>query len=282
MTQFAYLHGLSSSPLATKATVLREAYEADGLTLHCPDLNRPSFDKLTFDAALASLDEMAAEYPNERWRLIGSSMGGYLAARWAQLNPRRVERLLLLCPGFDLASRWPTLLGADAMNRWEREGVFPIPDATGAPVMVHWEFVAAARSHPPFPEFQCRARIIHGRKDVVVLFESSEFYAKTRSHVDLVEVDDDHRMIASLPIIEHAASRWLRHSEYHWDFFGPERVPTAKHFLAHLKEFLELHDRGHLPILFAEADNHCAVVTCEAPHSDESMLVQALRPQRKT
>ena len=97
MTQFAYLHGLSSSPLATKATALRAAFEAEGLGLHCPDLNQPSFDKLTFDAALAALDELAASHPQERWRIVGSSMGGYLAARWAQLNPRRVERLLLLC-----------------------------------------------------------------------------------------------------------------------------------------------------------------------------------------
>ena len=58
-------------------------------------------------------------------------------------------------------------------------------------------------------------------------FENSVAYARERPHVDLVAVDDDHRLVASLPTIEEAALRWLRHSEYHWDFFGPERVPTA-------------------------------------------------------
>ncbi len=282
MTQFAYLHGLSSSPLATKATALRAAFEAEGLGLHCPDLNQPSFDKLTFDAALAALDELAASHPQERWRIVGSSMGGYLAARWAQLNPRRVERLLLLCPGFDLASRWPVLLGAGALDTWEREGAFPLPDGSGTPVMVHWEFVTRARAHPPFPEFQCRGRIIHGRRDEVVLFESSERYAATRAHVDLVEVDDDHRMIASLPTIEQAALRWLPRSDYHWDFFGPERLPTATHFLAHLQEFLARHGKQHLATFVSDANDHTTVVTCEAPPSDEPMLVQSLRPQRKT
>ena len=28
-------------------------------------------------------------------------MGGYLAARWAQLHPERVERLFLMCPAFN-------------------------------------------------------------------------------------------------------------------------------------------------------------------------------------
>jgi uncharacterized protein len=282
MTQFAYLHGLSSSPLGTKAAALREAFRAEGLKLHCPDLNRPSFDRLTFDAALTALDELSAQFPTERWRLVGSSMGGYLAARWAQLNPGRVERLLLLCPGFDLASRWPILLGAAALDTWEREGAFPIPDGTGTPVKVHWGFVTSARSHPPFPDFQCRARIIHGRQDEVVLFSSSKTYAEARPHVDLIEVDDDHRMIASLPSIKKAALEWLPRSDYHWDFFGPERRPTATHFLAHLQEFLARHDRGHLATSVSDPNGHTTVVSCEAPLGDEPMLVQALRPQRKT
>ena len=207
MTQFAYLHGLSSSPLATKATALRAAFDAHQWTLHCPDLNQPSFATLTFDAALAALDALAEQHPGERWRLIGSSMGGYLAARWAQLHPRRVERLLLLCPGFDLAARWPTLLGADALARWERDGAFPIPDGTGAPVDVHWDFVTNARAHPAYPEVRCRTRIIHGRQDEVVPFQNSVDYADARPHVDLVTVDDDHRLVASLPTIQDAALR---------------------------------------------------------------------------
>ena len=91
-TRYAYLHGLSSSPLATKATHLRARFEAEGEALVCPDLNVPDFAHLTFDGALSALDAMAAASPDARWRLIGSSMGGYLAARWAELHPRRVER----------------------------------------------------------------------------------------------------------------------------------------------------------------------------------------------
>ena len=30
-------------------------------------------------------------------------------ATWAELHPERVERMFLLCPGFDLPSRWPLL-----------------------------------------------------------------------------------------------------------------------------------------------------------------------------
>jgi pimeloyl-ACP methyl ester carboxylesterase len=31
--------------------------------------------------------------------LIGSSMGGYIAARYAELHPEQVAKLVLLCPG---------------------------------------------------------------------------------------------------------------------------------------------------------------------------------------
>ena len=282
MIRYAYLHGLSSSPLATKASRLSTAFESVHETLERPDLNVPSFATLTFDAALAALDDLAAKSPNARWRLIGSSMGGYLAARWAEMRPGRVERMLLLCPGFDFARRWPSLLGPDALARWEREGHWPIPDGTGTPVPVHWGFVTSARAHPAFPEFRCRARIIHGTRDDIVPIDTSRELAARRSNVDLVEVEDDHRLHASPEIINTHALGWLRNSDYHWDFFGPDRAATAAHFLEHLNDFLTRHERGHLPTEITTPQPDIATVTCAAPLGDEALLRNALRPHRKT
>ena len=51
-------------------------------------------------------------------RLIGSSMGGYLAARYAELFPEEVDRMILLCPGFNLHERWPHLFGNEELEKW--------------------------------------------------------------------------------------------------------------------------------------------------------------------
>lgn len=152
---------------------------------------------------------MAGGPPTARWSLVGSSFGGYVAARWAELHPERIGRLLLLCPGFDLVDRWPEMLGKQAMARWEREGELEFPDGAGRPTPVHWRFIEDFRRHPPAPGVPCPTRIVHGTRDEVVPIESSRRYAATRPHVDLVAVDDDHGLLGSLEAIGREAHGFL-------------------------------------------------------------------------
>jgi len=143
-------------------------------------------------------DEVSGD---RRWRLIGSSMGGYIAARWAELHPARVDRLLLLCPGFDISARWPEILGEGAVERWEETGSHAIADATGALRPLAWNFHEDARTHPMRPEVQCPTRIIHGTRDDVVPIRLSRSYARDRAGVDIVELDDDHSLAGSLDLV---------------------------------------------------------------------------------
>ncbi len=204
---YAYLHGFASSALSRKGVALREMLRRRGVELRLPDLNVPTFATMTYTSMLEELDRMDAAYGAGRpWRLIGSSLGGYLAARWAELRPRRVDRLLLLCPGFDLAGRWKDVLGASDLERWRASGTHPVPDAAGRLQALHWEFVEDARRHPAYPEPRCPVRIVHGTRDGTIDVAYSKRYAATREGVDLVEVDDDHRLTASIErILEEAA-----------------------------------------------------------------------------
>jgi len=198
--RYAYLHGFASSSASRKGLHLREALRGRGLELELPDLNVPSFEAMTFSAILGSLDALDSARSGDPflWRLVGSSMGGYLAARWAELRPRRVERLVLLCPGLDMVARWPRLLGEEMFRRWQAQGRLEMPDASGLPRPVHWGFVEDARTHPPFPEPSCPVLILHGRRDEVVPLELSREYAAARPQVRLVELDDDHALAGSL------------------------------------------------------------------------------------
>lgn len=200
--RYAYLHGLGSSPQSRKGVALARAFAGRGLTLERPDLNRPSFALLDHGAMLAALDamdEMDARQPHgPPWRLVGSSLGGWLAARWAELRPDRVDRLVLLCPGFDLAERWPEVVGAEQMARWQRDGVLALADASGNLVDVHWGFMESARRQPGRPEVPCPTLILHGVHDEIVPIEHSRRYAAQRPHVRLIELDDDHALAATI------------------------------------------------------------------------------------
>ena len=193
--RYAYLHGFASSSGSRKGRWLADRFAAVGLTLELPDLNAPSFRRLTYTAAL---EKLATLGPGP-WRFIGSSLGGYLAARFCELYPQRVDRLLLLCPGFSMVQRWPQLMGEEAFGLWERNGAFFFPDALGEPTPVHWGLIEDVRTHPETPEVGCPTRILHGTRDEVVPIHFSRQYVAARPGLtSLVEVEDGHDLMNSL------------------------------------------------------------------------------------
>jgi len=210
-----YLHGWASGPTSAKGAILAKHLAASGVRLRVPDLNRPSFERLTYSAALRAIDEEVAGTSSaaERWDLIGSSMGGYLAARWAELHPARVRRLVLLCPGFDLLNRLPVVFGdAQLYERWERDGVFrPGYGPDGARTRLLWDFVLDARRHPPRPRLAHPTLIVHGRADEVIPVESSRMAARSArlGVVRVVELDDAHDLLRSSARVASLAHAWL-------------------------------------------------------------------------
>ncbi len=211
MYRYAYLHGFASGPASYKGQVLSRAFDRHGVRLELPDLNVPSFQHLTMTDMLDAMDRMDAGTGGEQeWRLVGSSMGAYLAALWAQYNGLRVDRLVLLCPGFGLQDHWDRLVGPRGLVNWRREGAIELPDASGQPVRVHWDLVEDLEMYPRVPEVACPTLILHGTKDDVVPIEVSRAYARERPNVRLVEVDDDHRLHDSIFRLESEIAKFFR------------------------------------------------------------------------
>ena len=203
--RYAYLHGFASSENSYKGVALQSFLHKYGAHLYLPNLNRPSFEHLSYDGALSEMDrlhETTGGDDGPPWCLIGSSMGGYLATRWAELYPHRVDRNFLLCPGFKLVDRWPVLMGKENFCRWELEGKYEFEGPDGTPVEVRWSFVENARTHPGEPQTTVRTRIVHGSADEICPLENSIHYAARDSRVELVTVDDDHGLVKSLPLIQ--------------------------------------------------------------------------------
>jgi hypothetical protein len=209
--RLAYLHGFGSSARSFKGVALRDALSERGVDLALPDLNRPSFSGLQIGSALRYLLDYTAGH--DRWGLIGSSLGGYLAALAATHVPERLQRLILLCPGFGLVDRWPDLLGEAALHRWRHDGRLPFANGQGEMEWVHWAFLEEARRHTPWPVPQCPTLIIHGTKDETVPIKGSRDIANAHQHIALVEVDDDHGLSDSLTLIEGAVEAFLLRKE---------------------------------------------------------------------
>ena len=73
-----YLHGFASSPESSKARRFGRELAARGVGFACPDLNAPSFERLTVTRMLEATAGLiaAAEAPTA---LVGSSLGAFVA-----------------------------------------------------------------------------------------------------------------------------------------------------------------------------------------------------------
>ncbi len=204
-----YLHGFASSPGSKKAQAFVRWGAERGVEIRPLDLRRPSLEHLRFSEIVAHVREViASEGERGRAVLIGSSLGGLTACRVAEVEPR-VGAVFLMAPGFRLAERWRTRHSAEVWQRWRETDRLEIHDhATGQKTFVDHRFVEElAELDVGFPDVRVPTCIVHGTRDDVVDIELSRTFARDRRNVRLVEVDDDHELIASVPrILDEAAA----------------------------------------------------------------------------
>ena len=199
MIQFVYLHGFASSPQSQKATAFTKRFTEMGLSLSVPDLEDGDFKHLTISRQLRTLEKTLDSFPGASFALIGSSMGGYLAALAAQIRPE-VKGAYLMCPGFNFIKRWRSTAlsgeihregGADLIRvfnyRYNKTmeldlGIFEDAEK--------WE---AVKYEKPVP-----TRIVHGIHDDTVDIGESRNFARNHPWASLKEVDSDHGLLSHL------------------------------------------------------------------------------------
>ncbi|MBM3762261.1 MAG: alpha/beta fold hydrolase [Acidobacteria bacterium] len=186
-----YLHGFASSPKSRKAQFLKEKLEAEGCEVLVPHLESEGFRNLTVTGQLKVIEEVASGAPV---RLIGSSMGGYLAALYASLHPE-VDRLVLLAPAFGFATRWELRLGAEKMAEWRRTGAIEMMHyATGAMDAVGYGLIEDGQKYDAEPGFLQPAEIFHGTEDDVVPVSFSRSFVAGHANARLTEVKSGHEL----------------------------------------------------------------------------------------
>jgi alpha-beta hydrolase superfamily lysophospholipase len=211
-TRHLYLHGFASGPRSTKGVAFAQHFAARGVTLDCLDLRVPSFEHLRLSAMIDTA-QRALGGPDDRAIVFGSSLGGLTAARVAERDPR-VVALVLMAPAFQLAERWKQILGP-AFTDWQRTGWREVLDyTTGKPARVDFGFVEdAAAADVGFPDVRVPTLILHGTKDDSVPIDHTRRFAAGRPNVTVIELDDGHELVASLPRLLEETDRFLAAGE---------------------------------------------------------------------
>jgi pimeloyl-ACP methyl ester carboxylesterase len=186
-----YLHGFASGPSSGKAQWFRQRFAEHGIDLEIPQLVEGDFENLTISGQLRVIEITAKGEPVS---LIGSSMGGYLAALYASRHPE-VQKLVLMAPAFHFPQRWPDELGEEKTAAWKKSGrleVFHYGEDRAR--HIGWQLIEDARKYDPEPPFQQPALIFHGTNDTVVLPEYSSAFASRHLNVRLRLLASDHQL----------------------------------------------------------------------------------------
>jgi len=211
--RIVYLHGFASSPNSSKAQFFRRKFAERGIEMEIPVLDEGRFEELTISGQLAVIERAVGDQPAI---LMGSSLGGYLAALYAARHQSQIERLVLLAPAFQFARRWQERYPPED---WKRHGsltIFHYGD--GRERQLGYQFAQDATRYEDEPEFPQPALILHGTGDSVVPAWISEVYASSHPNIKLVLLESGHELTDVLEPM------WLEVSNF---LSVPESIETV-------------------------------------------------------
>lgn len=197
-----WAHGLESSPDGSKPTWMAEELGWDVVS---PEMSERGW-------SIAEQTEVVAEAiaTNDDLDVImGSSYGGLAIANAAARFLNRPLRIVLMAPAFGLAENFRRIAGEDGLRDWEESGTRPyFHHGFGHEVQFGWDFITSA-DQMSWPILHHPTVIIHGVSDEIVPIESSRKVSTSNELVELIEVEDGHRLADSLQFIPLAVQRAL-------------------------------------------------------------------------
>lgn len=211
--RWLYLHGFASGPESFKGVALAAHYARQGVHLERLNLRQPSLEHLRLSAMMRTVRE-ALGGERDRSILFGSSLGGLTACRVAE-EDARVCALVLLAPALQALTQLRRRTGEEGLRRWRETGWMEIRDhAEKRQTRIDFGYVpdleAVDSRSGGWPEVRVPTLLIHGRQDDICDIDVSRQWARGKRHVRLVEVEDNHELVASLTLIAAEADAFLR------------------------------------------------------------------------
>ncbi|MGH7268376.1 MAG: alpha/beta hydrolase [Candidatus Rokuibacteriota bacterium] len=208
-TRYVYLHGFASGPASTKARLFRERIAAAGFEITVPALDEGDFTGLTVTRQLEVVRREVGRAPGPV-RLVGSSMGGYLAALFASSGDPRVESLVLMAPAFDMQAGWRARYGEARLADWRRLGALPtFHYAHGEERPIGYGLYEDMGRHDPDPPVRVPALVFMGRRDDVVDPASVARWAEANPAARLVWLESGHELTDQVETIWALSAEFL-------------------------------------------------------------------------
>ncbi len=192
MTRIVYLHGFASSPQSSKARFFAERFQEAGAPFVAPQLDQGHFQTLTVSGQLGVVEQAVGDGPVV---LMGSSLGGYLAALYASRHVEEVEALVLLAPAFHFPSRFKARFSPEELETWRARGSRPFFHyGYQEERELGYSLIEDAAKYPDEPAFPQPALILHGRQDDVFPAAASERFVEGHKNAQLRLLDSGHEL----------------------------------------------------------------------------------------
>jgi uncharacterized protein len=189
--RIVYLHGFASGPQSSKAQFFRARFGELGVPFEIPQLDEGNFETLTVSGQLRVVEKAIR---GDSVVLMGSSLGGYLAAAYAARH-ENVEKLVLMAPAFQFPSRWRARFAGEELAEWKRQGSRPFYHyAFKAEQPLGYQFVEDAVQYEDEPDFRQPALILHGTRDDVVPPEVSVRFAARHPNARVKLLESGHEL----------------------------------------------------------------------------------------
>merc|ERR1712232_138731 len=154
------------------------------IVVHAFNWHAPTYAETTITGALQTLVQRMEEAgQGKRWNIVGSSVGGYLAALVAQQRPDLVHRLIFLAPSFDNLAGWAGEMLRENPGWGRGDGKIdacevpppkgPYNNTSDGSGGVRFKFIEDLRQYPPYPQVTCPTVIVHALDDPEVDVEVS-------------------------------------------------------------------------------------------------------------
>jgi len=191
VTRVVYLHGFASGPQSSKARFFAGKLRECGVHVEIPQLDAGDFEHLTITGQLGVIEQAVGTRPAV---LIGSSLGGYLAALYA-VRHLEVERLVLLAPAFQFPRRFRERYSSQELERWKRDGSAPVFHyGYQEERLLGYQLFEDAERYQGEPDFHQPALLLHGLADSVVPPSVSQSFAAAHPNVTLHLLQSGHEL----------------------------------------------------------------------------------------
>ena len=191
--------------------MFKDRFEKARLPLTIPDLQQGNFENLTLTNQVSLVQSIIDGKPGARFALIGSSMGGYVAALTAETR-KEIEALYLMAPGFNFLNRWMENMG------WDKNSFSSTPDlirvfhySYNREVTLNTHLFRDAMRWDSLPLIRnIPIRVVHGIHDETINIQESRDFAGSRPWCQLKELDSDHGLFSCIDWIIDDCMKFFR------------------------------------------------------------------------